>query len=220
MAISFFNLHSHYSAKKVNETAICSFTVADASEINDDIEFFSIGLHPWFINSSTLETDLETIANLAKKPNCVAIGECGLDRLKGPDLEIQANVFARQLEIANFAGKPVVIHCVRAFPELLAVKKEFKTTTPWIIHGFSGKPATAQQLLQHDIYISFGVRMLESDQLKKTVKAIPIDRLFLETDESELPMKELYQLAAKLKNVSVPILQNQLQHNAKTLNLI
>lgn len=220
MAIPFFNIHSHYSAKKENETAIISFSITDAAQINDDIERFSIGLHPWFINDDTLEDDLPKIANLAKRPNCAAIGECGLDRLKGPDLTIQKKVFSRQLEIANSAKKPVVIHCVRAFPELLGVKKELKATTPWIIHGFNSNLETAMQLLKHDVFISFGVSLFESEKLRKVIKAVPINRLFLETDESEIPIENLYQLAAELKKISLAELQQQLAINAKSLKLM
>jgi len=219
MAINFFNLHAHYSAKNNDETAIISFSVAEKDKISDGLEAFSIGLHPWFIDEKTLSKDLKEIANFAEKSNCVAIGECGLCRLKGPELAVQAKVFSQQIEIANLAEKPMIIHCVRAFPELLAIKNEYHKATPWIIHGYHGNREITRQLLKHNIYLSFGENRTPG-KIAEILPEIPIERLFIETDESHTPIADLYQQVADIKNIPVEELKEKLIGNAKTLNLI
>jgi TatD DNase family protein len=219
MATSFFNLHTHYSAKKDNETAIVNFDVAKASEITNELEYFSVGIHPWFIKQKTLQDDLKKISELSARQNCAAIGECGLDRLKGESLELQIKVFGQQIEIANIAEKPLIIHCVRAFQELLAVKNEYKKTTPWIVHGFNGNDEMAQQLIKHGISISFGANLLTSQKLQKILKSTPNESFFLETDESDISIKELYAFAAELKNIKTVEMQKQLSENAIKCNL-
>jgi Tat protein secretion system quality control protein TatD with DNase activity len=89
----------------------------------------------------------------------VAIGECGLDRNIDLPLDIQTSIFKRHIELAETLQKPLVIHCVRAFSELIALKKNTKSTVPWIIHGFHKKEEVFQQLLKHDFYFSFGAAM-------------------------------------------------------------
>ena len=217
MAINFFNLHTHYSAKKNDETAIISFNIADKCKITDKIQYFSIGIHPWFIEKETLKDDLMAIANFAKQKNCVAIGECGLDRLKGEPLDVQIKVFTQQIEIANFAEKPLIIHCVRAFSELIAIKNEYKKTKTWIVHGFNGSFEIAEQLIKHNIYISFGANLRSSQKLQQILTEIPANRFFIETDVGDTPIEDIYQFAANLKNISVNDLRKQLSLNAKSI---
>lgn len=219
MAIKFFNLHTHYSAKNAEETAIISYSIAEKNKINSHKELFSIGLHPWFINELTLKQDLAEIADLARKKNCAAIGECGLDRLRGPELTIQAKVFSQQVEIANNLSKPLVIHCVRSFPELLVIKKGFKDTTPWIIHGFQGNQETVRQLLKHDIYLSLG-KEKQTGKMAKILSLIPVNRLFIETDEEQIPIAEIYSKVAYLKKISLSELKETIFSNAESLHLI
>lgn len=119
---------------------------------------YSVGVHPWNAGADDIDRRLYTVARFAALNRVLAIGEAGLDKLKGPDLDRQIDVFMRQASIAEHVQKPIIIHCVKVVDELLAVKNRLRPTVPWIYHGFRGGPEQARQLLSHGLKLSFGTR--------------------------------------------------------------
>lgn len=137
---------------------------------------YSVGIHPWRALDATPEA-WAALADMARRSEVVAIGEAGLDTLRGPGLDAQLPVFVRQARLADEVGKPLVIHAVRAWQQLIALRRSLSPAQPWIIHGFRGKPALARQLVAHGFHLSLGTRY------NPAVKAvIPPDRLHSETD--------------------------------------
>ena len=118
---------------------------------------YSVGIHPWD-SADASQSDFEALLVDAGRPDVVAIGECGIDRLRGPQEALQRSVFIPQLEIAESVGKPVIIHCVRATDAILALRRSMRPNVDWILHGFRGKPETARQLARAGIFISLGER--------------------------------------------------------------
>lgn len=118
---------------------------------------YSAGIHPWDA-ANVSQSDFEALLIDARCPDIVAIGECGIDRLRGPEEAIQRSVLIPQLEIAESVGKPVIIHCVRATDAILALRRSMRPSVDWIVHGFRGKPETALQLARAGIFISLGER--------------------------------------------------------------
>lgn len=116
----------------------------------------------------------------------MAIGESGLDRLRGASLDRQEAIFRRQVAISESVGKPMILHVVKAFPEIMRLRRELSPAQPWVIHGFRGKPQLAAELLREGFYISLGERFN-----RETAEIIPADRLFVETDESRLSVEEI-----------------------------
>lgn len=114
-----------------------------------DTVLLSAGIHPWH----ALTPDWQRLEALLDDERCVALGECGLDRLRGPAMEVQTAVFERQIIMALSRGLPLVIHCVRAWDTLLALRKRHPQGQ-WIVHGFRGKPALAAQLQRANIDLS------------------------------------------------------------------
>ena len=150
-----------------------------------DGAYHSVGIHPWHtvdIDSSTIEK----LSTLAAHPQVVAIGETGLDALKGASIEKQIEIFKLHISLSEQVKKPLIIHCVKAFNEIITIKKQLKPSMPWIIHGFRGKPQLAQQLLNNGFYISLGEKFNP-----ETASIIPIDRLLFETDESTLNINKI-----------------------------
>ena len=99
--------------------------------------------------SQSLISYLDLIeARAAADPSIVAIGEAGLDRLRGPALPLQAQVFEVQALIAERQRLPLIIHSVRTIPEILAIHRRLRPTVPWIFHGFRGRPEAAVQILR------------------------------------------------------------------------
>lgn len=142
---------------------------------------FSTGVHPWrSAEAAKLWPMVETVA--ADK-RIVAIGECGIDRLRGADIKLQEELFMRHARLAERVGKPLIIHCVKAWGELLGAYSDIKPSQPWIIHGFRCGPALAHQLLNAGMHISLGEHFNRA-----TAAIIPDDRLHIETDCSTLPI--------------------------------
>lgn len=172
---------------------------------------YTVGIHPWRVQDVTAEEWMR-LEEIAAHPQVLAIGEAGLDKCIDTPLSFQQEVFARQVLLAEQVRKPLIIHLVKAQDELLALRKALRPCQPWIIHGFRGKSQQAQQLLQHGLYLSFGEHYQE-DAFRQT----PLDCLFLETDESQLSLIDLYQRAASLRSLSIEQLANAVNINFKQL---
>lgn len=178
--------------------------------------YFSLGIHPWFIELQNTDTAFQTIASFIHHPQLLAIGECGLDKCIDTALDKQIDIFTQQIKLAQQFGKPMIVHCVRAFSELLQLKKHLAPSQAWIIHGFTGKPALAEQLLKHGCYLSFGKALLQSgSQAGMALLTIPNDRLFLETDAADAAIDTIYTAAAKIRHVDIACLQQQILNNFK-----
>lgn len=158
------------------------------------------------------ESAWSNLVSLAKSSQVIAIGECGLDRNIALPMELQTSIFQKHIELAEVLQKPLVIHCVRAFAEIIDLKKNTQASTPWIIHGFNKKIPVFQQLLQHNFYFSFGSAILSDRSLTTQAIAIaPNGRFLLETDDrSDITIEQIYNRAAVLRRTSVETLQTEL----------
>lgn len=208
--MQFFNLHTH---KFTNQDTVLELVNQYPQEFDAGIPFYSIGIHPWYIDEKRLEFDLQIVESKLQESNCLALGECGLDKRIDISLELQQMVFERQLLMAQHYKKPVVIHCVAAFQEVIAIKKRLKITVPIIIHGFSKNKQVAKELIDNGFYISFGKYLLRNPELEAVFKSVPNDRFFLETDTVEEGIQEVYVLAAKYKKWGIDELQQQIKSN-------
>lgn len=178
---------------------------------------FSIGLHPKDITENW-KVDWENIKKKTLLPNCMAIGECGLDTRVDADLATQYEVFKTQVLWANQIHKPVIVHCVRAFHELLKIAKIANTAL--IVHGFNKKQEIASMLLTHGFYLSFGEAVLHHVSLQNVLKKTPLKKLFLESDTADFDISELYEKVAMIKQITVEELQKQIMQNLNTVTLI
>jgi TatD DNase family protein len=208
--MTFFNLHTHHYTQNPN---ILELVNQYPQEFDATIPFYSIGIHPWYLVENRVEADLEIIEKKLQEPNCLALGECGLDKRIEIPMDLQQQVFEKQLVLAQKYNKPVVIHCVAAFDELIAVTKKLKISVPIIIHGFSKNVQVAKQLLGNGFYLSFGKYLLQNPDLETVFRTIPNDRFFLETDIMALSLEQVYDLAAKQKEISVDEIQKQINTN-------
>ena len=145
----------------------------------------------------------------------IAIGECGLDRACDSDFVLQREVFIKQIELSEQYHKPLIIHAVRSYPDIISIRKEMKPNQPWIIHGFNGNEHSAEQLLRHDgIYLSLGDVLFKNEKRAELLlDIIPSDRLFLETDVAERSIVEVYEKASLLSGVATDILRKDIFDN-------
>ena len=208
----FYNLHTH---KFTNNPAVLELVNQYPWEFNDDIPQYSIGIHPWYIDEARLESDLKSIEEKLQLNECLALGECGLDKRIDTPMSLQSAVFESQIALAEKFQKPLLLHLVAAFDELIEIKKRLKISVPIIIHGFSKNEQVAKQLIDNGFYLSFGKYLLRNPELKSVFQSIPNDRFFLETDTIEETLEEVYALAANYKGMTLEQMQNQIQNNWK-----
>ena len=153
---------------------------------------------------------LRALANL---PEIIAIGEAGFDRLKGPSFEIQREAFEMQIVLSEEIHKPVIIHCVRAWDEILAVHKKLRPKMKWMIHGFRGQTGLANQLLSKGMYLSFWFDFVIRPEASALLKQLPNDRIFFETDGAEIDIRKIYEKVAGDLSLSVDDLKSMILRN-------
>lgn len=202
--IKFINLHTH---NYTNAPDILELVNQYPLEFDVAIPFYSVGIHPWKVNEQTLEEELTIIESKLPLENCLALGECGLDKRIEVPFDLQVSAFERQLMLAEKYRKPLVIHCVAAFQELIETKRRLQISVPIIIHGFSKGEELARQLIDNGFYLSFGKYLLRNPEFESVFKNIPEDRFFLETDTIEEGIREVYALAANYRKVDLDTLK-------------
>lgn len=182
----------------------------------EDDHFYSVGLHPWHISEASFSSDIEKVRQAATKKNVVAIGETGLDRLTEASMDLQRDVFIRHLEIASDNKKPVIVHAVKSYPDIVEAYKNAGVEVKLIFHGFRGNRQIADQLIKHGFYLSFGQYILQDQKVRDVFRNLPPEQIFVETDESEISIAEIYENAAELKGWDMMALKQQLVENFKT----
>ena len=147
-----------------------------------DYIYFAAGLHPENLEGLKMD-DLDEIECYAKEEKCVAIGEIGLDyHWIASSKEMQKEFFAAQCELANKLDMPVIVHDREAHADTLAILKQYRPKG--VLHCFSGSAETAKEIVKMGMYIGLnGVATFKNARKSiEAAKAIPIERLVLETD--------------------------------------
>ena len=178
---------------------------------------FTAGIHPWHLNENNREQLLEYVRNITGNPDLIAFGEAGFDKLRGPSIELQKSTFTEQVKIAGENQKPLVIHCVRSWDELLAAHKNLKPLTPWLVHGFRGKKELALQLIKRGMYLSFWFDFVMRPESADLLRFLPKERLFLETDGADVDIKEIYRKVSDDLEINIDILKERIRNNFNLL---
>jgi TatD DNase family protein len=177
--------------------------------LDTSIRYFSVGIHPWYIVENKIEKELQLMKETLNHPNCLAIGECGLDKKIDLPLKIQIEVFKKQLKLAEKYKKAVILHVVSAYQEIISLKKETKISNPLIIHGFNKKKQVAESLWKNGFYLSFGKALVDNEQVQEAFLNTPENHVFLETDDSDVTIEAVYEKAIALKpNIEMLIEKN------------
>lgn len=207
--MDFFNIHTHSLVHPESEILAQSPDLFPSDKLP---VYTSIGIHPWFLTEENAESQWKALQKQVSHPSVLAIGEGGLDKLKGPDMELQVKILKQQVALSEEKSLPLIIHCVKAFNELIQLKKELRPHQPWIIHGFRGKEALAIDCIRHGFYLSYGEHFQEN-----ALKATPQEKLFIETDESEVPVQEIYQSIALVHGIGLQELMESVKKNVKEI---
>ncbi len=214
----YIDIHSH----KITFFDEKTITVRNVILPDEDIpatSYFSAGFHPWHTGKVKPEVIEEKLSSLANIDNCIAIGECGIDRTTEIEVERQIMELKIHISIAGKSGKPLIIHCVRAYSDLMQVLKAAKFTFPVILHNYKGNKFQTKELLKFNCYFSFGESLILKTKAADIIKHIPSNRIFLETDESNFPINEMYSSAAIMLNMEEKELKSRLFDNFKSLGV-
>lgn len=172
--------------------------------------WFSAGLHPWDVTED-FDSQLDILETLLANPQVPAVGECGFDALKGPSHELQEQAFVRQVQLSEQFRKPMILHVVRDFDSVFRLRRTLKPEQPWLIHGFRGGPEQMNQLYSHGILVSFGLK-----HNPVSLRQVPSDRLFLETD-GHGTIGQTISLASALRETTPQTIEEQITRNTTHL---
>ena len=171
----------------------------------------SVGAHPWYLKEENLLQDLGHVSIVATGENILAIGEIGLDKTKDVDMSLQIRAFEIQAKMAEKLRKPVIVHCVKAWDELLNVRERIDPQMPWLVHGFMGSIELANQLISKGMFLSLWYSFALSSRSTEVIRQLPIDKFLLETDSSDADIKEIYTKVAGDLGLSVDDLRIQMR---------
>lgn len=221
----YYDIHSHHSATHPGDIAIISVDLCDphnsletsinnhlsgkqiseSSERTNHYEYYSVGIHPWHADKNFM-TKVHAYATL---PFVVAIGETGLDKITADTQDkfrLQQELFTEHIYLSEKVRKPLIIHCVKAWDELLHIRKATKPSMPWIIHGFRGKETLALQLLNTGLYLSFGM-FHDRGALKASWEK---QRLLAETDDKDTDIRNIYKQIAEELDITIDELSGEI----------
>jgi TatD DNase family protein len=174
---------------------------------------YTIGIHPWFLTDENFRDHIAIVDQYAAHQNVTGLGESGFDRLKGPGFDLQQKSFREHARLAENVSKPLFIHCVRAWDDLLAEKKILKPSVPWIVHGFRGSRELAHQLFSKGLTLSFWFHFVLRAESAPLLKSLPLQQIFLETDGGDVDIEKLYDKVAGDLNVGLEELKGIIYNN-------
>lgn len=179
---------------------------------------FSVGVHPWHAaeNPERLNEAFERMERVVSGGRIVAIGECGLDWAVEVDRKLQAEVFERQLDLAKRYNLPIILHCVRAFEDVMLRLSQAKIERA-VFHSFVGSIQQAERVVREGYFCTFSPRSLASPRTRKVIKAIAPSVMLVERDECECSIEEVYEAIATLRKCSVEELREIVFDNYKRL---
>lgn len=224
--LPYLDIHTHRTDD--SDSAVYNLKLEEIKDIIDNLviispnNIFSAGLHPWDVDKEAMQEQLALVDRAAGQDQVRLIGECGLDKLRGPEIEVQKQAFAAQIKLANRHQKPLIIHCVKAYDELITVTKAHPPQVPAIIHGFNKSPELAQQLRGQGFLLSFGAALLnEHSPARKALQDCWQQQqpFFFETDNSPQTITEIYAQAAILLKISEDALKDAIFANWKKIGL-
>ncbi len=204
------NIHTHFPTLQPGSLEIESVYFGQIQAPRS--KHRSVGLHPWYLEGIDLEEAAKWLQEQADRADTCAIGEAGLDKVCKTPWELQVLAFQSCAAVSESTKKPLILHCVRAYSEIIALKKEWKPSQAWIFHGFDRNLPTAAMALRAGCYLSFGSALFkENSHAAESLLATPDDRFFLETDTSKIEIESIYEKAASIRGLSIKALEQLLE---------
>ena len=209
----FIDIHTH-SYYQDEKTKLLLNVFPEETEKFQHPCYFSVGLHPWHVHADSVEANLKWIEKHIDNTNVLAIGEIGLDKTIAAPWKDQVYAFEKQLALAEVHCKPVILHCVRSYNELILYRNASNQQLPWIFHWFNASFEIARELIRKNCYLSFGHMLFnENSKAYSVFTAISADSIFLETDDAGHTIQEISDRAALIKGMHLSQLMQQINNN-------
>ena len=214
-SIPFIDLHTHSDKTEKGIVTVKNIYPGESFAAFSGRNFYSMGLHPWHIKSPEENNEmLQMIEDAMEFDHVTFIGECGLDKIVSNDFEEQKRVFRAQAFMAEEFEKPLIIHCVKAYNEVLEFRKEIHPKMPWIMHGYNSSIEQTVQMAEVGIMFSFGENLYRpNSKAVESFRHLPLEKVFFETDEYDGNIVCMYEKGAELKNISVENLLEAVWNN-------
>lgn len=206
--LPYIDIHTHQLALAKDLFQVLNYAVGKEQEPHSPC---SAGIHPWYIDEA-MDVQFAALNEVASKTNILAIGECGLDKICTTAWTTQLEAFELQIQLAQKINKPLVIHCVRAYAEVLQLLKQYRVDIPVFFHGVHKKQAVIDTLLQHGYYVGLGSFICHGGH-DETIRSIALDKIFLETDDKSTDIVAIYSYFCRVRNITIETLQQQLVQN-------
>jgi TatD DNase family protein len=211
----YFNAHSHKISLFPDKEIVLLNQYPE--DFDATVSFCSLGIHPWHVGNDALEKRKSILSQNVGLSQVKAIGECGLDNRIAISMLEQIAVFEFQIDLAIALQKPLILHCVGAFDIVMRILKQKKFNNPVLFHGFSKNEALASQLMAKGYYISFGKYLFQHQAVRDAFAKAPLNQLFLETDNADVNIEEVYALAAEIKQMDLVNLRIEMYNNKKRI---
>lgn len=217
--VPFIDIHTHSNRVESETIVVQNIFPGTSFAAFTGRNFYSVGLHPWHLKTPSENDEMiHLLENALEFDHVCFVGECGLDKKVEIDFKEQMRVFMAQFFIAEEFKRPLIIHCVKAYNEVFELHRKLHPEMPWIMHGYRGNLQTTHLLGKRGIFFSFGKSLFdENSKSIESLKYLPIEKIFFETDEFEGSVEQIYERAVVLKNVSLEKLKSEVWNNFNSL---
>lgn len=206
----FVNIHTHTFTNTKDTIEIVQHSYSNPTQLNT---LHSVGIHPWNSHDISPEKCVDFLHFATRNPQACFIGECGIDRACSVSLYEQMPIFEACVQFAQKNQYPLLIHCVRAYSDVLSILKQNKVTVPVIFHDFRGNSQQVKQLSAFQSFFSFGVSLTTSQKFQEVFCDIPLSQIFLETDVADFSIASMYKNASHIQTISIDFLIEQIMIN-------
>jgi len=213
--LPFIDIHTHLYRVERETVTVLNIFPGEGFAAFTGRNFYSVGLHPWHIKTPEEKNEwLLQVEDAVDFDHVIFIGECGLDKKVENDFNEQLRIFEAQAFMSEEVNKPLIIHCVKAYNEIIQMHEKLHPQMPWIMHGYNGSLEITKQLVESKFLFSFGGNLFrQGAKAIDSFKYLPLDRIFFETDEYEGDVEEMYQKGAELKNIPLEKLKESVWNN-------
>lgn len=202
-SIPFVDIHTHLSRTEKEAITVQNIFPGEGFAAFSGRNFYSVGLHPWHIKTPGENNKmLAQVEDALGFDHVIFVGEAGLDKRGKTCFEEQKRVFEAQAFMAEEYRKPLIVHCVKAYNEVMEAHKKMAPKMTWIFHGYNGSVEMTRQLATRDFLFSFGdILFLPGAKAIESYKILPLNKIFFETDEYDGVVGQMYKQGARLKNI-------------------
>ena len=214
-SLPYIDVHTHLYRIERETVTVQNIFPGEGFAAFSGRNFYSVGLHPWHVKAPEENNEwLLQVEDAVEFDHVIFIGECGLDKKVDNDFNEQQRVFEAQAFMSEEVKKPLVIHCIKAYNEVIEMHKKLHPEMPWIMHGYNGSLEMTKQLAGKNFLFSFGENLFKNGaKAIDSFKYLPLDRIFFETDEFEGDVDKMYEKGAELKELPVEKLKEAVWKN-------